>query len=168
MTGAPAMEEDGMADVNPIPEGYPVVTPYLCVDGAAEAIDFYVDVLGARERMRMAAPGGKVGHAELELGNSVIMLSDEWPEMGARSPKAYGGSAVTLHVYVQDVDAAVERAVAAGATIRQPVEDRFYGDRSGGIVDPWGHVWNLASHVEDVAPDELARRAEAAMRDAAG
>ena len=157
-----------MADVNPIPEGYPVVTPYLCVDGAAEAIDFYVDVLGARERMRMAAPGGKVGHAELELGNSVIMLSDEWPEMGARSPKAYGGSAVTLHVYVQDVDAAVERAVAAGATIRQPVEDRFYGDRSGGIVDPWGHVWNLASHVEDVAPDELTRRAEAAMRDAAG
>jgi len=157
-----------MADVKPVPEGYSVVTPYLCVDGAAEAIDFYVSVLGARERMRMAAPGGKVGHAELELGNGLIMLSDEWPDMDVRGPKAYGGSAVTLHVYVEDVDAAVERAVAAGATIRQPVEDRFYGDRSGGIVDPFGHIWNLATHIEDVPPDELARRAEAAMRGAAG
>jgi PhnB protein len=157
-----------MADVKPIPEGFPVVTPYLCVDGAAAAIDFYVTVLGAKERVRMPAPGGKVGHAELELGSSLIMLSDEWPDMGAKGPKAYGGSAVTLHVYVDDVDSAVERAVAAGATVLRPVEDRFYGDRSGSIEDPFGHVWNLATHVEDVPPDELARRAEAVMGGAAG
>jgi PhnB protein len=152
-----------MADVKPIPDGYQTVTPYLAIEGAAEAIEFYATVLGARERVRMSAPDGKVGHAELQIGDSVVMLSDAYPEMGVRGPRAYGGSPVTLLVYVEDVDAAVERAVAGGARVVREVEDRFYGDRSGQIEDPFGHVWNIATHVEDVPPDELERRAAAAM-----
>jgi PhnB protein len=153
-----------MADVKPVPEGYPTVTPYLCVDGATEAIEFYRSVFGATERMRMpGAEEGKLGHAELELGNSLIMLADEYPQMEFRGPKSYGGSPVMLHVYVEDVDAAVERATAAGAQLRRPVENQFYGDRSGVIEDPWGHVWNVATHVEDVPADELERRAATAM-----
>jgi PhnB protein len=152
-----------MSEVKPIPDGYPVVTPYLYVAGAADAIAFYTSVLGATERMRMAAPDGKVGHAELELGGSLLMLADEFPEMDVRGPKSIGGSPVTLHVYVDDVDAVVEHAVSAGATIRRSVETQFYGDRSGSIEDPFGHVWNIATHVEDVPPDELERRATAAM-----
>jgi PhnB protein len=148
---------------NPIPEGYPRVTPYLSVNGASAAIDFYTRVLGATERMRMPAPGGMVGHAELELGNSVIMLSDEFPEMGPPSPTTVGGTPVTIHVYVEDVDAVFGQAVAAGATALRPVEDQFYGDRSGQFEDPFGHRWNVASHVEDVPPDEMARRVEQAM-----
>jgi PhnB protein len=157
-----------MAEVKPIPDGYPRVTPYLCVDGAAAAIEFYVSVLGAVERGRMSAPDGKVGHAELNIGDSLVMLADEWPDMGAKGPRAYGGSPVTLHVYVEDVDAVVERAVAAGATLKGAVEDRFYGDRSGQIEDPWGHVWSLATRVEDVPPDEMERRAAAMMSGAGG
>lgn len=152
-----------MADVKPIPDGYPQVAPYLCVDGAAEAIDFYSSVFGATERTRMAAPEGKIGHAELQIGDSVIMLSDEFPEMDVRSPKAIGASSVTLSVYVEDVDAVVERAVGAGATALRPVEDQFYGDRSGGFEDPFGHRWSVATHIEDVSEDEMARRAAEAM-----
>ena len=150
-----------MAEVKPIPEGYPQVTPYLCVEGASAAIDFYREVFGATERMRMPAPEGKIGHAELQIGDSVIMLSDEYPEMGQRSPKAFGGSPVTISVYVDDVDAVFERAVRAGAKELRGVQDQFYGDRSGQFEDPFGHKWSVATHVEDVSPDEMNRRVEA-------
>jgi PhnB protein len=149
--------------VKPIPEGYPRVTPYLIVDGASAAIDFYTSVLGATERMRMSAPGDKVGHAELEIGNSVIMLADESPDMGAHSPRTVGGTPVSLHVYVEDADSTFERAVEAGAKVMQPVEDKFYGDRSGSFEDPFGHRWHVATHVEDVPPSEMEKRAAAAM-----
>ncbi len=148
--------------VNPIPDGYPRVTAYLIVDGAAAAIDFYTSVLGATERMRMAGPDGKVGHAELELGDSVIMLADEHPEIDALGPGSVGGTPVSLHVYVEDVDRVFERAIEAGAKAQRPVEDKFYGDRSGGFEDPFGHRWDVASHVEDVPPDEMSKRAEEA------
>ncbi len=141
-----------------IPEGYPRVTPYLCIDGAAAAIDFYGTVFGATERFRMPAPEGKIGHAELQLGDSLIMLSDEWPEMGVRGPKAIGGTPVTISVYVDDVDTVFERAVAGGATALRQVETQFYGDRSGQFEDPFGHRWSVATHVEDVSPEEMARR----------
>jgi PhnB protein len=145
------------------PDGYPRVTPYLCVDGASEAIEFYGNVLGAIERMRMPAPGGKVGHAELELGDSLIMLADEFPEMGVRSPKAIGGTPVTMHIYVEDVDSVFDRAIGSGATSLRPVEKQFYGDRTGQFEDPFGHRWSVATHVEDVPPDEMEKRAAEAM-----
>lgn len=148
-----------MADVNPIPEGYPRLTPYLCVEGAAAAIAFYGEVFGARERMRMPGPGDTIGHAELEIGDSVLMLADEFPEMEFRSPRSVGGTPVTLSLYVEDVDDVFERAVAAGATAVRAVENQFYGDRSGQFDDPFGHRWSVATHVEDVAPEEMARRA---------
>ena len=147
-----------MAEVKAIPDGYPRVVPYLCVNGAEAAIAFYTNVLGATERMRMPAPGGMIGHCELELGDSVIMLSDEFPEMGQQSPKAVGGTPVTVSVYCEDVDAVFERAVEAGATVLRPVEDQFYGDRTGQFEDPFGHRWSVASHIEDVPPDEMERR----------
>ena len=147
-----------MADVKPIPEGYPQVTPYLCVDGATDAIDFYTSVFGAKERMRMPAPEGKIGHAELSIGDSVIMLSDEMPDFGNHSPKTVGGTPVTIAVYVEDVDDVFKRAVNAGAkSLREP-EDQFYGDRSGQFEDPFGHRWNVATHVEDVSPEEMEKR----------
>jgi PhnB protein len=149
--------------LKPIPEGYPRVTPYLIVDGASAAIDFYCSVLGAEERMRMPMPAGRVGHAELELGDSIIMLADENPQMDVRGPATIGGSPVSLHVYVEDSDAVFERAVQAGAKALRPVEDRFYGDRSGQFEDPFGHRWDVATHVEDVPPQEMSKRAEAAM-----
>ncbi len=145
--------------VNPIPDGYPRVTPYLIVDGADAAIDFYKSVLGASERMRMEGPDGRIGHAELELGDSVIMLADEHPEMDIRGPKTVGGTPVSLHVYVEDVDAVFERAIGSGARALHPVEDKFYGDRLGSFEDPFGHHWNVASHVEDISPDEMSKRA---------
>ena len=148
-----------MANVKPIPEGYPQVIPYLCVDGADRAIQFYTAVLGARERMRMGAPGGKVGHAELVIGDSLVMLADEFPEMGVRSPKSIGGSPVTIMVYVDDVDATFERAKQAGAKELRPLEDQFYGDRTAQFEDPFGHVWSIATHVEDITPEEMQRRA---------
>ncbi len=151
-----------MSPVQPIPEGYPRLSPYLCIDGAARAIDFYVDVLGATERMRMAGPDGRIGHAELELGDSIIMLADEYPDMGILSPTRIGGTAVTLHAYVEDVDAVFDKALAAGAKALRPVENQFYGDRSGQFEDPFGHRWNIATHVEDIDPEEMARRAEEA------
>jgi PhnB protein len=148
---------------DPIPAGFPRVTPYLIVDGAATAIDFYTSVLGASERMRMPMADGRVGHAELALGDSVIMLADENPEMEIVGPRRVGGTPVTLHVYVEDSDATFERAVAAGARPLRPVEKRFYGDRSGQFEDPFGHHWDVSTHVEDVPPEEMAERAKEAM-----
>ncbi|MGH9179423.1 MAG: VOC family protein [Acidimicrobiales bacterium] len=147
----------------PIPDGYPQVTPYLTVDDAAAAIEFYSAVLGAKERVRMPAPGGKVGHAELQLGDSVIMLSDVFPEFGGRSPASIGGTPVTISVYTENVDEVFGAAVKAGATTVRPVETQFYGDRMGIFDDPFGHRWSIATHVEDVPPEEMARRAAEAM-----
>ena len=147
-----------MADVKPIPDGYPRVTPYLHVDGAAAAIEFYEKVLGAKERMRMPGPDGKIGHAEIELGESIIMLADEHPDMGALGPKTIGGTPVTITVYVEDVDAVYDAALAAGATSIRDVENQFYGDRSGQFEDPFGHRWNVQTHVEDVPPEEMEKR----------
>jgi PhnB protein len=152
-----------MATVKPIPDGYPRVTPYLIVDDAAAAIDFYNKILGTTERMRMPMPDGRIGHAELDLGNSVIMLADEFPDMDQTSPQKYGGSPVTMHVYVEDVDDVFARALKAGAKELQALEDRFYGDRSGQFEDPFGHRWNVSTHVEDVPPEEMEKRAAAAM-----
>lgn len=152
-----------MAKVKQVPDGYHSVTPYLIVSGASDAIDWYGKVLGATERMRLPMPGDKVGHAELELGDSVIMLADEFPDMGVKGPKTIGGSPVSILVYVEDVDAVFDRAVKAGATAREPLEDKFYGDRSGTFEDPFGQVWSVATHVEDVPPDEMAKRAAAMM-----
>jgi PhnB protein len=149
--------------VKPIPDGYPRVSAYLVVDGASDAIDFYKDVFGASERMRMGDPSGKVGHAELAIGDSVVMLADEYPEMDAVGPKTVGGTPVTMSVYVEDVDATFDRAVKAGAKALRPVENQFYGDRSGQFLDPFGHKWSVASHIEDVPPDEMAKRAAEAM-----
>ena len=150
--------------VNPVPEGYHSVTPYLIINDAARAIDFYKKVFGATEVMRMADPNGKVGHAEIQIGNSKIMLADEHPEMGHRSPQSLGGSPVGLHLYLKDVDGTVEKAVAAGAKLERPVKDQFYGDRSGQIRDPFGHVWNVSTHKEDVSPEEMEKRAAAAYK----
>ena len=152
-----------MPDVNPIPEGYPRVTPYLHVSGAEAAIEFYKRVLGAEERMRMPAPEGKIGHAELTIGDAVIMLADEFPEMNVRGPKSVGGTPVTLHVYVDDVDATFEAALDAGATSIRPVENQFYGDRTEQFEDPFGHHWSVATHVEDVPPEEMEKRMTEAM-----
>jgi PhnB protein len=151
-----------VAKVKPIPDGYPRVTPYLTIDGAAAAIDFYIQVFGAKERMRLPDPSGKIGHAELELGDSVIMLADVYPEMSGLSPKAIGGTPVTIFLYVEDVDATYDRAVKAGAKPLEPVENKFYGDRAGQFEDPFGHRWSVATHVEDVPPDEMAKRASQA------
>ena len=147
-----------------IPEGYRTATPYLIVKGAAEAIDFYKRAFGATEMLRMADPQGRVGHAEFRIGDSVIMLADEHPAMGYRGPRALGGSSVSILLYLDDVDTVFERAVKAGAKALRPVADQFYGDRSGTLEDPFGHVWTIATHVEDVPPEELKRRAEAVMR----
>ncbi len=136
-----------MADVKPIPEGYPRVTPYLHVSGAADAIEFYKSVLGARERMRMPMGEGRIGHAELEFGDALVMLADEFPDLGFRGPRAVGGSPVTLALYVEDVDATFAKAVEAGAKPLQEPETQFYGDRSGRIEDPWGHIWSISTHV---------------------
>ena len=139
------------------PEGYHSVTPYLIVDGAAEAIRFYEQAFGATEVLRLPM-GDKIGHAEVKIGDSHVMLSDEWPEYGKLGPKARGGGTAGLMIYLEDVDAAFERALAAGGTVERPVEDQFYGDRSGTLIDPFGHSWTLATHVEDVPEDEIQRR----------
>jgi PhnB protein len=147
-----------MGSVKPIPDGYPRVTPYLCVDGAAQAIDFYRDVFGMTERMRMPGEAGKIGHAELQLGDSIVMVADEFPELDFRSPRSVGGTPMTVHMYVDDVDRVVERAVQAGARVMREVRDEFYGDRTGQIEDPFGHRWSVATHVEDVSEEEMAKR----------
>ena len=152
------------AAVKAIPEGYHTVTPYLILSGAGDAIAFYKKALGAEEVMRMADPGGTIHHAEIEIGDSRIMLADEHPEIQALSPKTVGGSPVSIHLYVADVDGAVERAVAAGAKLIRPVADQFYGDRVGGIEDPFGYRWFIATHNEDLTMDEIRRRAAAQGR----
>jgi PhnB protein len=144
--------------VKPIPDAYPRVTPYLIVQNASDAIEFYSSVLGAKERVRLPAPGDRIGHAELELGNSILMLADESPEMDARAPGSVGGTPVSLHVYVEDCDSTFQRAIEAGARELRAVEDRFYGDRSGAFEDPFGHRWDVATHVEDVSMEELSKR----------
>ena len=146
------------ANVSPIPEGYHSVTPYLIVDGASEAIDFYCKAFGATEKLRLPRPDGKLAHAEITIGGSHVMLADEVPDMGFRGPQALGGSAVSLLIYVPDVDATFAQAIAAGATEVRPVVDQFYGDRSGTLRDPFGHVWSLATHIEDVPQAEVERR----------
>ncbi len=151
----------------PVPDGYRTATPYLIVKGAAEAIEFYKRAFGATEMLRMADPQGRVGHAEIKIGDSVIMLADEHPAMGYRSPRSLGGSSVSILLYLEDVDAVYERALKAGARSQRPVADQFYGDRSGTLEDPFGHLWTVATHVEDVPPEELERRARAAMKSAA-
>ena len=143
----------------PIPEGYHTTTPYLAVDDAAEAIEYYKKAFGAKERVRMSAPGGKIGHAELEIGDSLVMLADALPQFTTRPPKELGGTSVSVFMYVEDVDAVVKRAVDAGATITMEVADQFWGDRLGSVKDPFGHVWSIATHVEDVSPEEMERRA---------
>ena len=143
--------------VKPIPDDYPRVTTYLCVDGAAEAIEFYMQVFGFAERHRMTFDG-RIGHCELSLGDSMIMVSDEFPEMGVVGPKTVGGTPMSMMVYVEDSDATFAAAVAAGATALRPVEDQFYGDRSGQFEDSWGHRWGVATHIEDVDDDEIERR----------
>jgi PhnB protein len=158
-----------MANVKPIPDGYNAVIPYLYIKGAAKAIDFYKNVFGAKEVMRMPGPDGKIGHAEIKIGDSMIMISDEHPQMGALSPQSVGGSPVGLHVYVENVDAVVKKATDGGAKLTRPVKDQFYGDRSGSITDPFGHLWYVSTHVEEVSPEEIAKRAAAmAQTQAAG
>ncbi len=146
---------------NPIPEGYKGATPYLCVNGAASAIDFYKGAFGAIETLRVAAAGDKIGHAEIKIGEAIIMLADEFPEMDFRSPQSLGGSPVIIHLYVEDVDTIFNQAVAAGAKAMRPVKDEFYGDRAGQLADPFGHVWYIATHKEDIAPEEIQKRAAA-------
>jgi PhnB protein len=147
----------------PIPEGYHTLTTYLTMDNAAEAIDYYKDVFGANERIRMEAPDGKIGHAELEIGDSLLMLSDAFPGATSRPPTELGGTTAGAFMYVEDVDAVVKRAVESGATITMEIADQFWGDRFGSITDPFGHSWSIATHVEDVPPEEMAERAKAAM-----
>jgi PhnB protein len=147
-----------VSPVKPIPDGYHSVTPYLCIKGAAAAIEFYKKAFGAKELLRMPAPGDKIGHAEIQIGDSHVMLADEFPEMGFRSPQSVGGSPVMMHLYVEDVDATANKAVAAGAKVTKPVADQFYGDRSGQIQDPFGHNWYVSTHKEDVSPEEIRER----------
>ncbi|MEX5216044.1 MAG: VOC family protein [Nitrospiraceae bacterium] len=150
--------------VNAIPVGYEGATPYLIIKDAARALEFYKKAFRATEIMRVAASDGKVGHAEIKIGAAIIMLADEFPDMNCRSPQSFGGTPVSIMVYVQDVDSFVKRAVAAGAKELRPVENKFYGDRAASLEDPFGHQWHFATHVEDVPPDELAKRAESFMK----
>jgi PhnB protein len=144
--------------VQAVPTGYAGVTPYLIIRDAARALEFYKKAFGATELMRFPAPGGKIGHAEIKIGDGIVMLADESPEMGHKSPQTLGGTAITLMFYVPDVDAQFAKAVAAGGTVKQALKDQFYGDRSGTITDPFGHIWTIATHKEDVSPAEMQRR----------
>ena len=149
------------AKVTPVPTGYHTATPYLIIKGAAKALEYYKKAFGAKETLRFAAPGGTIGHAEIQIGDSMIMLADEYPDMGYRSPLSLGGSAVSILLYVEDVDRWFDRAIAAGGKATRPVADQFYGDRSGTLTDPFGHVWTISTHVEDVSLEEMNRRAKA-------
>lgn len=148
--------------VKPIPEGYHTVTPYLIVNDGVRALDFYKQAFGATELFRMQKPDGKIGHAEIKIGDSPIMLADEHPEAGAKSAQSLGGSSVSILLYVEDADAVTERAIAAGAKVLRPLQNQFYGDRSAALADPFGHAWHVATHIEDVSPEEMRKRAEAA------
>jgi PhnB protein len=150
-------------NVKAVPDGYHTVTPYLIIKGAAAAIEFYKKAFGATEIMRMAQPDGRIGHAEIQIGDSRVMLADEFPEMGFKSPQSAGGSPVGLHLYVGDVDKVASQAEAAGAKVIRPVTDQFYGDRSGMFADPFGHSWYISTHKEDLTMEEIGKRAEAAM-----
>jgi PhnB protein len=150
-----------------IPDGYHSATPYLVVQGAADAIEFYKRAFGAIELLRMEDAGGRIGHAEIRIGDSVIMLADEHPEAGYRGPRALGGSAVSIMLYLEDVDEVVARALHAGARLQREVANQFYGDRNGVLEDPFGHVWTIATHVEDVPPEEIERRVAAFKSSAA-
>jgi PhnB protein len=152
--------------VKPIPEGYHSVTPYLIVKGGANAIEFYKKAFGATEIMRFEGPGGALGHAEIRIGNAPVMLADEYPDMGFRSPQTLGGAGVSLMVYVEQVDAVFQRAIAAGAKELRAVQNQFYGDRSGTLQDPFGHVWTISTHVEDIAPEEMHRRSQEMVKQA--
>lgn len=154
----------------PIPDRYRRVTPFIVVEGAAEALDFYAEVFGATERMRVAGPGDTIAHAEVEIGDSVVMIEDASPFMGTKAPPTSGfeGAPSGLYIYVEDVDAVIDRAVKLGATLQRPAEDQFYGDRDGHITDPFGHHWTVATHIEDVEPDEMVRRMAELMNDAGG
>ena len=149
--------------VKPIPEGYHTATPYLAVDDAAEALEYYKKAFGAKDRGRMEAPDGKIGHAEIQIGDSLVMLSDPFPQASTRTPKELGGTTASVFLYVENVDAFVQRAVDAGATVSMEVADQFWGDRFGTITDPFGHSWSVATHIEDVPPEEMAERAKTAM-----
>jgi PhnB protein len=142
--------------VKPIPEGYHSVTPYLIIKGATQALEYYKKAFGATELFRMPAPDGKIGHAEIKIGDSIIMVSDEYPEMGFKGPQ--GGSPVGLMIYVPDVDTQFKKAIDAGGKVMKPLQDQFYGDRSGTLTDPFGHVWTISTHKEDVSPEEMDRR----------
>ena len=144
--------------VKPIPDGYHTATPYLIVDGAADAVEFYKKAFGATEVMRLPAPGGKLAHAEIQIGDSRIMMADEAPEMGFQGPKALGGNAVSICLYVEDVDTLFQRALDAGSKQLRPLQDQFYGDRSGTLKDPFGHVWTIATHTEDLTPEDIEKR----------
>ena len=146
-----------------IPEGYHTATPYLIVNGAARAIEFYKQAFGATEVMRIGAPGGKVGHAEIKIGDSIIMLADEFPEFGSLSPQSTGGSGTGLHIYIEDVDSAFDRAVKAGATVEMPVADMFWGDRYGKLRDPFGHKWSIGTHKADLSMEEMKKGMEETM-----
>ncbi|TAM84010.1 MAG: VOC family protein [Acidobacteria bacterium] len=150
------------SNVKPIPEGYNSVTPYLIVKGAAKAIEFYKQAFGATETLRMPQPDGRIVHAELKIGDSTIMLADEFPERNIRGPESLGGTPVMIHLYIDGVDAVAKRAVALGAKEIRPVQNQFYGDRSGIFADPFGHQWNISTHVEDLSPEEISNRAAAA------
>jgi PhnB protein len=152
----------------PIPEGYSTISPYLAVDDAAEAIEYYKKAFGAEETERMEAPGGKIGHAELKIGDSHVMLSDPFPQGSTTPPKELGGTSASIFMYVEDVDAVVQKAVDAGATVTMEVEDQFWGDRFGSITDPFGHNWSIATHIEDLTPEEIEERGKAAMAAMAG
>jgi PhnB protein len=147
----------------PIPEGYHTITPYLAVDDAKNAIEFYKRAFAAKERVSMPTPDGKIGHAELEIGDSLIMLSDPFPQSNAKTPKEIGATTAGIFMYVEDVDETVQQAIDAGATVATPVEDMFWGDRFGAITDPFGHLWQIATHVEDIEPEEMEKRAKEAM-----
>ena len=154
--------------VKPIPEGYHSVTPYLIINGAADAIEFYRKAFGATELFRFPAPDGKIGHAEIKIGDSPIMLADEFAEMGYKGPRALGGSPVSLMIYLEDVDTVFNRAVEAGASVKEAVQDKFYGDRTGTLTDPFGHVWHVSTHKEDVSMEEMEERAKQASAKASG
>jgi len=147
----------------PIPEGYHTLTPYLALDNAREAIEFYKRAFGATERVRMDAPGGKIGHAELAIGDSLIMLADPFPQASTKSPKELGGTTTSIFMYVEDVDAAIQDAVDAGGEITMKVDDQFWGDRLGSVTDPFVHLWQIATHKEDLTPEEIAERGKTAM-----
>ncbi len=158
-----------MPNVKPVPEGYHNITPYLFVRSAASAIDFYKNIFGATEIMRMPGSNGKIMHAELRIGDSIVMLADENPQTGMMSPQTVGGFSVGMHLYLENVDQVVQKAVESGAKLLRPIKNQFYGDRSGSVLDPFGHMWSIATHVEDVSPEEMRKRMmTAAMGQAAG